>query len=126
MTGLAGEAETRVDFLLRRLVLLAGDVRDLLATGDWEGALPVQEEYDEAFAALTHLADRGQLDTARYANELTRLHHVHAENVRLAGELHASARQQLGQVTKVHQIGRAYSPLGANHRPSPRYVDGSA
>ena len=44
--------DLRVDFLLRRLVLLAGDTRDLLASGDWEAALPVQEEFDEAFASL--------------------------------------------------------------------------
>ncbi len=119
-------AVTRVDFLLRRLVLLAGDVRDLLASGDWEGALPVQEEFDEAFATLHHLASRGELDVATHANELTRLQHVHAENTRLAEELHRSAGQQLRDATNVHRINKAYSPLGANHRPSPRYIDGSA
>lgn len=121
-----GEGETRVDFLLRRLVLLAGDVRDLLASGDWEGALPVQEEFDEAFATLTLLAERGQLDTALHANDLARLQHVHSENTRLATELHQSAGAQLRETTKVHRIGLAYSPLGANHRPSARYIDGSA
>lgn len=122
----AGEAEIRIDMLLRRLVLLAGDLRDLLASGDWEGALPVQDEFDEAFATLHLLAERGQLDTALHANDLARLQHVHAENTRLATELHQTAARQLREIGKVHRIGLAYSPLGANHRPSPRYVDGSA
>ncbi len=122
----AGDGATRVDFLLRRLVLLAGDVRDLLASGDWEGALPIQDEYDEAFASLHHLAERGQLDTALHANDLARLQHVHGENTRLAAELHQSAGRKQRETTNVHRIGMAYSPLGANHRPSPRYVDGSA
>lgn len=122
----SGDPAMRVDFLIRRLVLLAGDVRDLLAAGDWEGALPVQEEFDESFAALHSISERGQLDTALHANDLARLQHVHGENIRLAAELHATAGQQLREVTKVHRIGRAYSPLGANHRPSPRYIDGSA
>ncbi len=126
MSGRSGEEPTRVDFLLRRLVLLAGDVRDLLASGDWEGALPVQEEFDEAFATLHHLAETGRVDTHQHANDLVRLQHVHRENTRLAAELHDHAGVQLRQVTNVHRIGMAYSPLGMNHRPSPRYIDGSA
>jgi len=118
--------ETRVDFLLRRLVLLAGDVRDLLASGDWEGALPIQDEFDEAFASLHRLAELGRLDTAAHANDLARLQHVHAENERLTRDLHASAGVRLDSVDNVRRISQAYSPLGRNHQPSPRYVDGSA
>lgn len=116
----------RIDFLLRRLVLLAGDVRDLLAAGDWEGALPVQEEFDEAFATLQRSVERGHGPGPEHANDLARLAHVHAENERLATDLHRSAGVELASLSKVHRISRAYSPLGANHMPSPRYVDGSA
>jgi hypothetical protein len=116
----------RLDFLLRRLVLLAGEVRDLLATGDWEGALPLQEEFDEAFASLQRLVDTGHAFGHEHANDLAQLHHVHAENERLAAELHRNAGVQVGSVSNVRRINAAYSPLGGNHRPSPRYVDGSA
>lgn len=118
--------EVRVDFLLRRLVLLAGDVRDLLASGDWEGALPVQEEFDEGFAALQQHAERSGGFGPQHAGDLARLAHVHGENQRLAAELHRSAGADLRALGNVHRINRAYSPLGQNHRPSPRYVDGSA
>ena len=45
------------------------------------------------------------------------------DNARLAEELKRSAGVELGRVTNVHRINSAYSPLGMNHRPSPRYVD---
>lgn len=118
--------EVRVEFLLRRLVLLAGDVRDLLATGDWEGALPAQEEFDEGFAQLQQHAARAGGFGPEHAADLTRLAHVHAENERLATALHRSAGVELRSLDNVHRINRAYSPLGQNHRPSPRYIDGSA
>lgn len=118
--------ELRVEFLLRRLVLLAGDVRDALATGDWEGAVPAQEEFDEAFAALQRHAERSGGFGQEHAADLMRLAQVHAENERLAAALHRTAGTERRAVDNVHRINRAYSPLGQNHRPSPRYVDGSA
>ena len=124
--SVTADGNPRVDLLLRRLVLLAGDVRDLLAAGDWESALPIQEEFDEAFATLQRHIDRGQLLGGEHANDLARLAHVHAENQQLAAELHRSAGAELASLTTVRRISRAYSPLGANHQPSPRYIDGSA
>ncbi|MCB0878095.1 MAG: hypothetical protein KDC46_03855 [Thermoleophilia bacterium] len=121
-----GDDTPRLDLLLRRLVLLAGDVRDLLAAGDWEGAIPVQEEFDEAFAVLQRNIDRGSLLGGEHVNELTRLAHVHAENQQLAAQLQRSASEQLQSLTKVRKVGKAYSPLGMNHQPAPRYIDGSA
>jgi hypothetical protein len=115
-----------MDFLLRRLVLLAGEVRDLLASGDWEGALPVQDEFDEAFATLHRLVETGHQFGAEHVNDLTQLQHVHAENQRLAIELQRTAGAQIQSTSNVRRISSAYSPLGMNHRPSPRYVDGSA
>ena len=119
-------ATPRLDFLLRRLVLLAGEVRDQLATGDWEAALPLQEEFDEAFASLQRLVETGHAFGPEHTNDLTQLRHVHAENQRLATELQRSAGHQMDTVSNVRRINAAYSPLGSNHRPSPRYVDGSA
>jgi hypothetical protein len=116
----------RLDFLLRRLVLLAGEVRDLLATGEWEQALPVQEEFDEAFASLHRLVETGHPFGVEHANDLARLRHVHSENERLAADLHRSAGVEVRSLSNVRRISTAYSPLGMNHRPSPRYVDGSA
>ena len=116
----------RLDFLLKRLTLLAGDVRDHLAAGDWEQAAPLQEQYDESFAALTRLVETGHAFTATHTNELARLRHVHEENLRLTSELLASAGRELSNIRRMRVMGRSYSPLGANHRPSPRYIDGSA
>lgn len=116
----------RLDLLLRRLILLAGEVRDDLARGDWEGAIPAQEEFDESFARLQRLVETGHVFAPDHANDLARLRHVHAENERLAWELHRSAGAELGNLTKVRRINASYSPLGPNHRPSPRYVDGTA
>ena len=116
----------RLDLLLRRLVVLAGEVRDLLATGDWEGALPLQEEYDESFAKLQRLVETGHVFGAEHANDLARLRHVHAENDKLAADLHRSANIEISNLSNVRRISSAYSPLGQNHRPSPRYIDGSA
>lgn len=116
----------RLDFLLRRLVLLAGEVRDTLATGDWERALPLQEEFDEAFATLHRLVETGHAFGPEHANDLAQLRHVHAENERLAIELQRTAGARLDELSQVRRINAAYSPLGSNHRPSPRYIDGSA
>lgn len=117
----------RVEFLLRRLVLLAGDVRDLLASGDWEGALPVQDEFAEAFAALQSMVERGVAVLGpQHANDLAQLAHVHAENERLARDLHGEAGAEIASISNVRRMSRAYAPLGGNHRPVPRYVDGSA
>jgi hypothetical protein len=116
----------RLDFLLRRLILLAGEVRDSLASGDWEGALPMQEEFAEAFAALQRLVDTGHAFGHDHMNDLAQLRHVHAENERLAHELHKAAGVELGRVQTVHRINAAYSPMGAVHNRAPRYIDGSA
>lgn len=120
------DATPRLDFLLRRLVLLAGEVRDVLVTGDWEGALPLQEEFDEAFGMLYRLVETGHVFGPEHSNELAQLRHVHSENQRLATDLQRSAGVKVEQVSNVRRINAAYSPLGSNHRPSPRYVDGSA
>jgi hypothetical protein len=116
----------RLDFLLRRLVLLAGEVRDLLATGDWEAALPQQDEFDEAFASLQRLVETGHAFGPEHANDLAQLRHVHGENQRLAAELHREAGVELGHVSNVRRINAAYSPMGPTHNRSPRYIDGSA
>lgn len=116
----------RIDLLLRRLVSLGGEVRDLLAAGDWEGALPIQDEFDESFAAMQMLVERGVQFTPEHATDLAQLQRVHGENERLTIDLHRSAGFEIGNLSTVRKVGNAYSPLGQNHRPSPRYVDGSA
>lgn len=118
--------QPRIDLLLRRLVLLAGEVHDHLARGDWETALPAQDEFDEAFAQLHTLTRGGAMLEPRHVNELLRLHHVHGDNERLARELHRAAGVELNNLSTLRKVNSAYAPLGANHRPSPRYVDGSA
>ena len=123
---MSSAATPRLDFLQRRLVLLAGEVRDVLATGDWEAALPLQEEFDESFASLQRLVETGHMFGAEHANDLAQLRHVHAENERLAAELHRAAGLELGKVSNVRRINAAYSPLGASHHRAPRYIDGSA
>lgn len=116
----------RPELLLRRLIVLAGDARDLLAAGDWEAALPIQETFDEHFATLQRLTETGSPLGPEHVNDLAQLRHVHAENESLAADLHRTAGVERARVGQVRRINTAYSPLGANHRPSPRYVDGSA
>ena len=121
---MSAEEDVRLDLVLRRLVQLAGDARDLLATGDWEAALPIQEQFDEQFAALQALSSTHPFQP-RHAADLGRLQQVHAENLRLARGLSAEARRQLGEVAKVRRIGE-YAPVSPAAAREPRYVDGSA
>lgn len=127
MNRKTGSQPPRVDFLLRRLILLAGDVRDLLATGDWESALPAQDEFDAAFASLQLAVERRQVVFGpEHYNDLARLTHVHQENEHLARELQSLAGSRRSEASNVKKLNRVYSPLGKNHQPSARYIDGSA
>lgn len=116
----------RLDRLLGRLVLLAGDVRDLLSTGNVDAAVPVQEEFDEAFAQLQRLVETGHAFDRRHEAVLSQLRDVHRENERLTRALRDAAGEQLGTVTRVKRVSSAYAPLGSNHLPSPRFIDGAA
>ncbi len=120
------DAQPRLELLVRRLVLLAGDVHDLLARGDWEAALPVQDEYSETFATLQTHVEHGAALSGELLESLQRLASIHAENELLAAQLHASAGGQRQSISSVRTVARAYAPLGSNHRPVPRFVDGSA
>lgn len=113
------------DLLLRRVMSRAGDLRDVLATGDWEQAAELQERFDEELAALQSLVERGHAFEPRHAGDLARLVHVHAENERLAAQLRATAGTELTNLSNVRRMG-GYAPLGANHRPGSHYIDGSA
>lgn len=116
----------RMDFLLRRLMLLAGELRDALSGADWEACAPVQAEYDEAFAAFRALVDAGNELPHELAGDLKRLAQVHDENVRLALQLRDTASSELDRLTTISRIG-AYAPLGANEPGiSSRFVDGAA
>jgi hypothetical protein len=119
-------ATPRMELLVRRLVLLAGDVHDLLACGDWSAALPVQEEFDESFAALQQHVERGAVLDRSLLGDLQRLATLNVENQQLAADLQSSASERVRSISSVRTVARAYAPLGANHRPTPRYVDGSA
>jgi hypothetical protein len=116
----------RLDMLLSRLVLLGGDVHDLLATGDWEGAQLHQASYDEAFAQLQRLIETGHVFEPRHEQVLGQLRSVHQANEQLMRDLAQHAQSQLSTVKAAQHVRQAYSPLGARHRPSPRYIDGAA
>lgn len=119
-------AAPRMEFLLRRLMLLAGELRDSLAAGDWEQAAPLHDEYDEAFATFRHMVDAGQTISPSLTNDLTRLARVHEENEQLARGLRDQAGTERGKVRTISRIG-AYAPLGGNEPGiASRYVDGSA
>lgn len=118
-------AAPRIDFLLRRLILLAGEVRDQLALGDWEHATAAREEYDEAFAAFQARVDGGDALTLRHASDVAQLRRVHLENQLLAEQLRRKVGAELEDVARVRRIA-GYAPLGSNHKPAPRYIDGSA
>lgn len=112
------------EFLLRRLVELAGDERDLLAKEEWEAALPVQEQFDELFAQLQVAAARTPLNRHHLA-AVQQLSALHLENMALARKLQAVAGAELAKVGTADKL-RGYAPLGSGHRPSPRYLDQSA
>lgn len=120
------DGSRRLDQLLQRLVQLAGDAHDELATGDWDGAAPLLEAFDESFATLEALVRAGHAFAPEHRELLGRLGSIHADNTRLAADLRRTASAELEQVGRARQVNSAYSPLGANHRPSPRYVDGAA
>jgi len=112
------------EFLLRRLIAVAGDEHDLLLAGDWEAAIPLQEEFDETFAQMQAAVKRTPLGT-RATNDLTRLRHLHGENMALLEALRDTAGEELAEIGKVRHLKR-YAPLGTDQRPTPQYFDGSA
>lgn len=111
-------------FLMRRLIELAGQERDLLVAGSWEQALPVREQFDEHFAQLQAAAAHAPLP-ASLRNDLIRLHQLQGENMQLSEQLKATAGKELGEIAKVRQLN-GYAPLGPGHKPVPRYLDESA
>lgn len=115
-----------IDATLHQLVDLAGTLHDELAAGEWEAAVAGQEEYDAAFARFLAQADQGEQVSRELHPLLTSLQAMHDENLGLARELQASARAHLSSVSATRKVGKAYSPLGANHRPTPRFIDGAA
>jgi hypothetical protein len=115
-----------LDLPLKRLIQLAGDAHDLLAVGNWEAALPLQEEFDEAFAMLQHLIDSdGIALQPRHADSIARLMYLNTENERLARDMHTMSGIELRRLSEVGKL-RGYAPLGASHQPVPRYLDNSA
>ena len=111
-------------FLLRRLIDLATRERASLGAGEWEAAVELRAEYDQAFSALERSTGSTTLP-AGCQNDLVRLTRLHAENVQLAMDLRQSAGSALAELTKVSQLG-GYAPLGPGHQPVPRYLDHSA
>lgn len=126
MTTGSATPTPRMEFLLRRLMLLAGELRDTLAAGDWESAEPFHAEYEEAFATFRHLVDAGHPISHSLTNDIARLARVHDENEQLARDLRDEAGRGRGTVRTISRIG-AYAPLGTNEPGiASRYVDGSA
>ena len=116
----------RMELLVRRLILLAGEVRDQLASAEWEAAAEMQAEYDEAFAMFRHLVDSGaQLQPSLMA-DVERLAIVHGENEMLTRQLRDTAGAERGKVRTLSRMA-AYAPLTMNEPGiGSRYVDGSA
>ena len=119
-------AESRIGALLQDLVVRAGDARDVLATGDWEGAAPLQDAYDEAFAQLQHAVQGGLKLEQRHAATLRQLRAVNEENRLLVEALRQEAHGRLTMMRGVRRAGTAYAPLGTATSSGSRYVDGAA
>lgn len=116
----------RMELLVRRLILLAGEVRDQLASAEWETAAEMQSEYDEAFAMFRHLVDSGVSVPPNLAPEIARLAAVHAENEQLTLQLRDSAGTERGNVRTLSRMA-AYAPMTSNEPGfASRFVDGSA
>lgn len=113
-------------FLVRQLITIAEREREALAVGadEWETVMAVRDEFDATFGMLEKAVSQRPL-TDRERNDLVRLQHLHAENIRIADDLRASAGGQLQELSNVRKIG-GYAPLGTGHRPTPRYLDSSA
>lgn len=112
--------------LIRHLITIAERERELLAQGEeaWELVIAAHDEFDGAFAQLEKAASQRPL-TERQRNDLVRLHHLHADNTRIAMELRALAASELRDLTNVHRIA-GYRPNGSGSRPTTRYLDSSA
>ena len=112
--------------LVRQLINLAEREREALALGadNWEQVIVARDEFDGTFGMLERAVDSRAL-TGRERNDLVRLQHLHAENMRIADELRAQTGQKLGELSNVRKIG-GYAPLGSSYRPTPRYLDSSA
>ena len=116
----------RMELLVRRLILLAGEVRDQLASADWEAATEMQAEYDEAFAMFRHLVDGGAQIRPELMPEVERLAAVHAENEQLTVQLRDTAGAERGKVRTLRRMS-AYAPITTNEPGfASRFVDGSA
>jgi hypothetical protein len=116
----------RMELLVRRLILLAGEVRDQLAAAEWECASEMQAEYDEAFAMFRHLVDGGAALAPALMRDVQRLAEVHAENEQLTIQLRDTAGTERGKVRTLSRMA-AYAPLTRNEPGfQSRFVDGSA
>ncbi|MCW2960160.1 MAG: hypothetical protein JWM90_547 [Thermoleophilia bacterium] len=116
----------RITFLLRRLVATASDLQAALSANDWDTAQPIQDSFDEHFQQLQRLVDGDSVGFEQsHSSDLARLRHLHDDNERLAREMQAAAGIELRRLNTVTRIG-GYAPLGANHQPAPRYIDGAA
>lgn len=124
---MAGTSTTpRLDQLLGRLVLLAGDVRDLLASANLDGAAPAQDEFDIAFAQLQRLVETGHTFEPRHEHLLAQLRDVHHENERLTRQVRDAIRRDIRSVDTTARVNLAYAPLGTTVDATIRRIDGAA
>lgn len=108
--------------LLAILLELALQQRALLEQESWEGAIAVRAAYDTAFEQLR---GQGRSLTLDHRAQLRMLEDLHEINLALAEALMRKAGSALGEIADAAQL-LGYSPVGADHIPTPRYLDESA
>ncbi len=113
-------------FLIRRLIGAAERERDALMQGEdkWDDVVVARNEFDQEFARLEIAVQQRPLTPAEQ-NDLSRLHHLHAENIELARALQRRVGAELAELNNVRKIG-GYRPLGDLPERAPRYLDSSA
>lgn len=120
------EHTKQIEHSVKRLILLAGELRDYLALSDWEQAAGAQDEYDQAFASFKHMIDNGIEIPTVLLSDVEALATIHNENIQLAKQLSVAASHELRKLNTMSRIG-SYAPLGSNDPGvASRFVDGAA
>lgn len=110
--------------LVQHLLELAALEHDALTASDPEAAQELRTRYDEAFLKLQQAVAHEPL-TRRDQPALQRLVELHGANQQLTQQLRDETARTLSELGEMRRFA-AYSPLGADHKPTPRYLDASA
>jgi hypothetical protein len=111
--------------LLDQLLELSAEERAALEAEEWERAVEVRGRFDTAYAHFEQVADVTPLAAADVPL-LQGLIDSHTEAMRLATALRDKAAGALNSIAEAEPVIGAYAPMGASHKPGPRFIDHDA